>query len=265
MITLISLILLLAYLLTNKRRYYNRFKSRFELNGNGSFTTDMVYCICMPDRIDYAKGQMKKLGTTYKLLHAISPKDLNIFDYLTTSPNVYMNPMSRVFRKFTKLPVALSFFMCYYDAYVNGYNSITIFEDDIMFEVSMDEIRKLTSEFLSTNQEVLFMGYCHHKCNNDKSKYTQVGHNIYQIPPKSRILCNHALVMKREFFAKYVNRSPIIFYTKTNDTTLSSYMIKHNTKRAIPPEAVVFQNVSLLGSNNENKNSMIRRTTCRLR
>ena len=265
MILLFSLILLLWYLLTNKRRIYSRFKSRFEIIGGKSpFPTTMVYCISMPDRIDYVKKQMEKLETPYKLLHAISPKQLSIIDYLTISPNVHLNPFSRLFKRFTKLPVSLSFFMCYYDAYLNGYDSISIFEDDIMFDVSPGEIKKLTSEFVDSDQEVLFLGYCWHKCKN-KTEYKQVSPNLYQTPPRKGILCNHALAMKREFFAKYVNRSPIIFYTRTNDKTLSRYMVRHNTKKAIPIEPVVFQNVPLLGSNNENINSNIRKTTCILR
>ena len=262
-ILLLILLLLLYYLLTNKRRIYDRFKSRFEMIDDAmSFPTKMVYCISMPDRIEYAMEQMSKLGTAYKLLHAISPGELSTLDYITISPYVYMNPFSRIYRKFTKLPVALSFFMCYYDAYVHGYESITIFEDDIMFEVSISKIKELITEFLESDQEILFLGYCWHKC-KDKTEYKQVTPNIYQTPPESSIVCNHAMVMKSDFISNYIHRNPFIFYVDSNDQTLSRYMVNNKTKKAIPAEAVVFQNVPLLGSNNENSNAMIRRTTCK--
>ena len=260
---IIIILLLILYFFTMNGRIYNRFKSRFEINGHGVFPTSMVYCICMPNRLGYARKQMSTLGTQYKLLHAISPKELNILDYMTMSPNVYINPRSKVFMKYTKLAVDLSFFMCFYDAYLNGYDSITIFEDDIEFEASPNQIKSLVTEFLETKQEILFLGYCWHNCKN-KSKHKQVSQNIYQIPFKSSIFCNHALSMKKGFISKYIKSFPFPFYTTTNDHSLSTYMIRNKIKKAIPRRAVVSQNYSLLKSNNGNNNENIHKTTCDL-
>lgn len=244
------ILIVLFILLSMKRFIYGRFKSRFNfVRGGADLPVDMVYCICMPNRLDYVEQQMKNLGTSYKLFHAISPDDLTTIDYLLLS-NTYW-PKSVIGRKFTKLPVALSFFMCYYDAYVNGYETICLFEDDIKFNVSASAISNLIHEFIATEYIMMFMGYCTtKKCN--PGEFTQISQNLYTVSPRTDILCNHAMVMKRDLFARYVNRSPFLYYTMQNDRTLSNYIRKNNIKRCVPRQTYVDQNFAELGTNNEN-------------
>lgn len=259
MYTIAFIIIILIYLVTLKSRTYNRFKSRFEeVKGTRNLPVDMVYCISMPDRLDYIQSKMKELGTSYKLFHAISPNVLSYWDYFTLSSTLI--PWSPIYKKFTKLPVALSFFMCYYDAYVNGYNTICILEDDIKFVVNIEEIRSLIQEFKETDQDILFMGYCKLKCNG--TNFKQISPNLFSVPGEKNILCNHAMVLKRSLFTPYVHRSPFLYYTQHNDRTLSSYLKKHSIKKCVPSGGYINQNVSELGSNNENLNNNI--YTCTL-
>jgi GR25 family glycosyltransferase involved in LPS biosynthesis len=244
------LVAVIIVLLSMKWITYNRFKYRFEyVKGTDDLPVDMVYCISMPDRINYVEKQMKTIGTSYKLFHAISPKDLNTLDYFLMSTTYW--PKSDIRYKFTKLPVALSFFMCYYDAYVNGYKSICIFEDDIKLKVNVSEISDLIKQFKETDKNILFMGYCiMKKCK--KENFTQISPDIYTVSPKSDILCNHAMVMKRDLFARYVNRSPFLFYFVQNDRTLSNYILKNNIERCVPKHTYIDQNFAELGTNNGN-------------
>lgn len=259
MYTTVTFLVVLIYLLTLKIRTYKRFINRFEfVEGPKNLPVDMVYCISMPDRLEYIQSKMKELSTSYKLFHAISPDVLSYLDYFTLSNTLL--PGSPMYKKFTKLPVALSFFMCYYDAYVNGYNTICILEDDIKFMVNIEEIVSIIQEFKETDQDILFMGYCWLKCKG--TNFKQISPNIFNVPREKNILCNHAMVLKRSLFVPYVNRSPFLYYTKHNDRTLSSYLKKHNIKKCVPSSGYINQNVSELGSNNENLNKNI--YTCNL-
>ena len=83
----------------------------------------MVYCMVMPNRLGYAKQKMGELNTTYKLFNAVQKEDLAIVDY-THMSHTFEKKNQGYYHKFTKLPVSLSFFMCYYDAYLNGYDTI---------------------------------------------------------------------------------------------------------------------------------------------
>lgn len=252
------LLVILVYLLTAKYRIYNRYKSRFNFIKNTTdLPVDMVYCISMPDRIDYATEKMNDIGTSYTLFNAISPKDLSVLDYLTMS-RTYI-PGHKYFKKMTKLPVALSFFMCYYDAYLKGYDSICIFEDDIHFPHGMDQLRPTMNEWKDSSTDVLFLGYCRLKCHGG---FKQISNNLMEIPTNKNILCNHAVAMKRDFFVPYINSSPFLFYYINNDNDVSSYMIRNNTSKAIPKQPIVYQNVSELGSNNENNNTNIHKNLC---
>ena len=253
------LIVILVYLLTARYRVYNRYKSRFNfIKNTNDLPVDMVYCISMPNRIDYMTKKMEEIGTSYTMFNAISPKDINILDYLTMMSITYI-PGHKHFKKMTKLPVALSFFMCYYDAYLKGYDSICIFEDDIHFPHGKDKLVPTLKEWKDSNADVLFLGYCHLKCHGG---FKQISNNLMEVPNSHRIVCNHAVAMKRDFFSRYVNSSPFLFWSAENDSVLSSYMKRNNVSKAIPKQPIVYQNVSELGSNNENKNTNIHKNLC---
>ena len=228
---------------------YDRFKTKFDEYGNGETgPTDMVYAIAMPDRLAYIKGKLSELGTKYKLFNAIKPDDLTKEDYERMSET--FNPKNKMLHKrMTKLPVCLSFFMCYYDAYVNGYDTILVLEDDIKFNVSIDRIKQAIEEFKKIDAEVLFLGYCWANC--DKN-YTQVTENLHRAPREVQLLCNHALVMKNSFIRTYMERDHPTFWNNRNDHTLSNFLRDHDVFKCVPPKAFINQNRAEMGSNNEN-------------
>jgi len=212
----------------------------------------------MPNRIEYVTKQMNEIGTSYKLFHAITPKDLTTLDYLLFSTALI--PGSKMFKKFTKLPVILSFFMCYYDAWKNGYDSICIFEDDIMLTESVENIRFLIQEFTATaGADILYMGYCLLKCNNP-NKFRQISPSVWRVDNKEEILCTHAIVLKKDLIDKYKNSFELFHNHNSNDQKLNDFLRQNHMSRCIPSHGYIDQNVTELGSNNENNNSNIK--TC---
>lgn len=257
-VTVFMITVILLYFLTAKNRVYNRYKSRFTFVKNtNDLPVDMVYCISMPNRKEYATKKMKEIGTSYTLFNAISPKDISILDYLSMS-NTYI-PGHKNYRKMTRLPVSLSFFMCFYDAYVNGYDNICIFEDDIHFPHGMDHLRPTMKEWTNSISDILFLGYCHLKCTGE---FTEISENLMKVPDKHSIVCNHGIACKKNFITGYVNRSPFLFWSKNNDVSVSSYLMENNICKSIPKQPIVYQNVSELGSNNEHINDNIHKNLC---
>ena len=143
---------------------YARFKDRFEdVEGSGDGPVDMVYVICMPSRKNYAANASSVVSAKFRVLNAITPKELTPSDYQALSET--LNPRNKMlYKKMTKLPVCLSFFMCYYDAYARGSETIAVFEDDIKYEVSIDRIKRTIAEFGKTSCEICFLGYCWSNC-----------------------------------------------------------------------------------------------------
>ena len=73
----------LKYLPGNSSQLYERFKSRFKLypSEKNSLNVDMVYCISMESRHEYATEKLKFLNSTFMLFSAITPDDLTKSDY----------------------------------------------------------------------------------------------------------------------------------------------------------------------------------------
>lgn len=233
------------------RSVYDRFQPKFEEFGNGDdgLGVDMVYAIAMPDRLSYIKGKLSEMKTPYKLFHAVKPDDLTKDDYERMSAT--FDPSNKMLHKrMTKLPVCLSFFMCYYDAYVNGYDTVVVLEDDIKFNVSLDRIKQAIGEFKKIDgAEILFLGYCWANCDTD---YVQITENLHRAPRDTQLLCNHALVMKKSFVTRYMERPNATYWDNRNDHTLSNFLRDNDVFKVVPKKAYINQNRAEMGSNNEN-------------
>ena len=246
----------LYFAMYNSRTLYHRFKSKFEtVHGNKTLGVDMVYCITMDNREEYVRKTLGELDVSYKMLHAITPSDLCILDYMAMSSTYipYKNP--GIYNKPTRLPLGVSFFMCYYDAYVNGYDTIMILEDDIKFMVSFDQLHTTVREWKSTPCEFMYLGYCHLMCKN--AKYNQLTHNVHEVISDNRIVCNHATLIKRSVIQKYCKYFWTLYMTKQNDNILDEFLRSHSIRRCVPPRGYINQNVPALGSNNGNKNDKL--------
>ena len=171
----------------------------------------------MPARKEYAMAQMDKLKAQYKIVQAVTPTDLTKDDYESLSATFDKKNLKerwdiRVYNHTTKLPVAISFFLAYYDAYINNYESIAVFEDDIKFTANISEIKSAVLDFKMSEAEILYMGYCWTNCNVIGKKGQLVGPHLHSVPWNVRLVCNHALAMKRSLISKYIGSVSIEEY-----------------------------------------------------
>ena len=243
---LILTVVFFIYVLGNKKRIVNKFRNKIKImkQGGNGLGVDMIYCISMPDRIEHAKKKMKEIGGNYKLIDAVKPTDLSPIDYCTASLTYFTG--AHMFAKRTKLPVALSFYMCYNDALENGYETICIFEDDVIFPKGVSAIKKAVNEFKHTDFEVFYMGYFGLTCNN---YYQRISEGLVDVTERA-LVGNHGLCMKLTFLEKYL-ASPFLFYATFNDVTLNKFCIINGIKVCVPNEALVDQDRKKFGTNND--------------
>jgi hypothetical protein len=211
---------------------------------------DMVYAISMPSRMDYITKQVNDMNIACKYLTAITPEDLTP-EIINKLSNIN-NPISSIYNKKTRLCVMLSFTMCYMDAIKQGYQTIVVFEDDIIRKVPVETIANGTAEFKNSDIDFLYMGYCFMNCRQrlDKGIYK------YMIPLEDpSILCGHATAIKTKVLPKIIEYSfPM---TKPSDETYLEYFVKFKSKLAIPKE-VYFDQVTRdkMASLNESTNEL---------
>ena len=206
---------------------------------------DKIYCITMPQRRKYITNELKKLNTNIRFFDAITPEKLSSIDYNTLSTTFIEE--SIIFNKLTKLPVQLSFTMCFIDALKNGYENIIIFEDDISVETSRLFLEESLKEFKNSYFSMFYMGYClmdcNQKFNTDKYKY------IVEVPNKS-LFCNHSVAFKTKYLEKLLDYLyPMI---TPNDNSIINFLIDNKQTVCVPKKILFEQDRLQLGSYNEN-------------
>ena len=224
--------------------YSTKFKKRFitsELTGKLS-GVDMVYCIVMPQRKEYITEQINKLNVQCKYFDAVKPFDLENSDYDYMSTINY--PGSRIYNKFTRLPVLLSFVMCFIDSIINNYSTIIVFEDDIEIKVDLDTLNKSIDEFNKSKYDIFYMGYCYLNC-KQSPKQTEY---LVDVPDKS-IVCCHAMCIKTHFLLDMIKYCfPM---TRNSDELFRNYYIENLINVCVPKYAYFTQNRTSIQSLNE--------------
>jgi GR25 family glycosyltransferase involved in LPS biosynthesis len=230
---------------------YNKFKNINFTNvniGKKMNNVGCIYVIIMPDRLEYMKEKMNEFGYNYKLVNAVKPGDLSEHDYSVLSTT--LNPESKIYNKRTKLPVQISHALCFFDAILNNYKTFIIFEDDININRSSEVINNGIQEFINSDFQIFFMGYCYLNCNQnfnkDRYKY------ITNVPDKN-LVCNHAIVIKTDMIKPFFNE--LFPVSAHNDELLRDFIIKNNIKTCIPYIPFFIQNAQL-GTNNENPENL---------
>jgi len=245
-VLLLILVLLLLLILRNYQSTFSsidytgylndlkfKFKNRFEvsLTGDKFNCIDMVYVVVMPERNNYITTKMKELGIKYKKFDAVKPVDLSDLDYNTLS--TINEPGSNIYNKKTRLPVLLSFIMCFMDAIENGYSTITIFEDDIVINSDKITINNGLCEFVKSQNDVFFMGYCFLDCKQDKTERTFIS----ELSNPS-VICGHAISYKTKILPELINYC--FKMTKPSDELFTEYYVKNKIKVAVPKESTYF-------------------------
>ena len=137
------------------------------------------------------------------------------------------NIFSRFYNKQTRLPVLLSFTMCFIDSIINNYKTIVIFEDDMVIDIDLPTLNASTEQFSNSDLEFFYMGYCFMNCNQ---KTKDVGYlKELSIPS---ILCGHAMCIKSKALPKLIEYCfPM---KKPSDELFMDYYIKNKSRVCIP-------------------------------
>ena len=239
-----------------KELYFSKFSKRFITNSNkGSIPeVDMVYVITMPQRKGYVTKQINKMDLNCKYFDAVKPSDLTTSDYDKLS--TINQPKSDIFKKYTRLPVLLSFIMCFIDSLQNGYKNIIVFEDDIKIDASMTTIKEGIQEFIHSNCDIFFMGYCYLNCNQmmNLHKYK----NIIEAYDRN-ILCCHSLCIKTQMLPGLIDFCfPM---TQNSDELFRNYFMLNNIKVCVPRKVYFIQNRDTVESLNESYDDELK--TCK--
>ncbi|MDX1373803.1 MAG: glycosyltransferase family 25 protein, partial [Nitrososphaeraceae archaeon] len=127
---------------------YKNIRHRFDENRNNNKleNIDQVYCVVMPQRRKYIQKTLESLDVNIRFFDAIKPEDLSSTEYKILS-ETYNSWNENMYRKFTKLPVHLSYTMCFLNAMENGYKNIIILEDDITVKVNKRRLQESLLEF----------------------------------------------------------------------------------------------------------------------
>ena len=226
----------------NIESIYNRFKNRFVTLKSGELSVDMVYCIVMPQRKDYITEQINKLGVSCTYFNAITPDDLTVDDYNEIS--TINNIRSDIYAKYTRLPVLLSFIMCFMDSLKKGYSTIIIFEDDISINVEPKLLNESLDEFSKSNLDVFYMGYCFMNCNQLIRQFK----NLVELSD-SNLLCCHSMCIKTRILPGLIDYCfPMI---NNSDEMFRNYYILNQIKIGVPRSVYFTQNRKLLNSLND--------------
>ena len=236
---------------------YNRFKSRFKKVDKGGNLSgiDAVYVITMPQRKKYITEQIEKLGINAIYLDAITPSDIKAQEYNTLT--LINDPTSRIYLKYTRFAVLLSFIMCLMDSLVNGYSTIVIFEDDISTLVDSRLLNESTQEFKNNKQlDVFYMGYCYlQNCKQSTVQYK----NLFKLSNPD-LLCGHSMCLKRSVIPEMID---YCFPMTTNSDEMFRDFYKANGINVCVPKQVYFtQNRETNGSLNDSNDNDILFKTC---
>jgi hypothetical protein len=218
------LILLVVFIL--KKDYTSKLESIYlkrtftQVPGNKLQGIDMVYVISMPSRLEYITQQINQLKLECTYLQAVTINDISEDDFRYLSH----------FPLKVRLCVLLSFTMCYLDALKKGYSTIIVFEDDIVTKVPIDVVQSGISEFVKSDIDFFYMGYCFMNCKQhlDKGKYQHMIH----LEEDPSILCGHATAIKTRALPGIIRYSfPM---TKPSDEMFMDYFTQKRSKVAIP-------------------------------
>lgn len=208
---------------------------------------DAVYCIYMPERLEYIKTLfVKEKIENVIFVKAVVDSDLTEFDQAVFSNA--LNKNSILYGKPTKLAVHLSYLLCMYHALSSKYDTILILEDDVIFAKPWAEILNYIQEFMSHNVlDILYLGYCYLNCN---AVVTPLDKNIVQLDNKTGILCKHAIVHRTRYFHHFFKIHEKL--TQYSDHYFNQYYKKYGIHRGILKSPVIFQNRKELKSLNNN-------------
>jgi len=217
---------------------YNKFKYKFnDYYKNVNNIVDCTYCIVMPIRKDYMIKEINKIKFNCRFFDAITPKDLTDQDIRVLSSTFEFSFLNIAFyNKKTKLALQLSHTMCYIDSILNKYDTVIIFEDDIISN-DLSELPAAIEQFKQSKFEMFYLGYCYLNSNNTRDI------DKYLIPVNKEVYCTHAICYKVKYLPNIINFIYIMY--KPIDIMLEYYNNKYKNKICISKYVFFNQNDEL--------------------
>jgi hypothetical protein len=225
---------------------YKKFEYKFEKISKFQDlgVVDCIYCIVMPKRKKYMISVFDKMKLNYTFFNAITPSDISRYEYDTLSTTNIIE--SKLYNKNTRLPLQLSFTMCYLDAIKKRYNTIIIFEDDIIVKVDTRTLIDSISDFKRSNYIFFYMGYCWMNC---KQQFTI--DKLINVPDKE-LYCCHSICYKVKYLPSLIKS---IYPMNDNlDNNIVNFIKQNNYKVCVPTTTYFDQNRSVLGTLNDDDN-----------
>jgi len=227
-------------------RLYSKFKHRFKIiNGNSTLSgVDMIYVINMPQRFKYISNEMKKLNVRCTYFDAVKPIDLFKEDY--NSLSTINDKGSRIYNKTTRLPLLLSFVMCFMDSLKKGYSTIIIFEDDLKILVDPTTLNIALQEFNESEFDAFYMGYCFLNCGQPVTKY-----NTLVELSDPNLICCHSICLKTRILPGLIKYCfPMV---NNSDEMFRDYYKANKIKVVVPKKIFFTQNRETVPSENQSK------------
>lgn len=144
-----------------------------------------VYCITLPHRKEYIKNMLNNFNinvTYFNAIEHLSKKDCDIL-----SDNC------------KNLPLHVSYTMCIMNSFLNGYENIAIFEDNIAINVTKNKLVNSISEFLKSDFVMFCMGGYNKIQHQETNKFKYIK-NI----PYNNLLCNHSIILKTKYLQQLI-------------------------------------------------------------
>jgi hypothetical protein len=180
----------------------------------------------------------------YTFFNAITPSDITQQEYnILSSTN---DKKSKLYNHLTRLPLQLSFTMCYIDAIMKGYSTIVIFEDDIVVKVDTRTLIESINAFKKSTYIFFYMGYCWMNCNQ---KFTI--EKLINVPDR-KLFCCHSICYKVKYLTSLIKS---IYPMNDNlDNNIVNFIKDNNYRVCVPSTTFFDQNRETLGTLNDDDN-----------
>jgi hypothetical protein len=171
------------------------------------------------------------------------PQDITPAEY--NQLTLVNDPKSRIYGKYTRFAVLLSFLMCFIHSLENGYSNIVIFEDDMKPLVTLETLTNSVTEFNESSLDIFYMGYCFLNCRQ------RIGKNYNYLVELTQpdLLCCHSMCVKTRILPKLIDYC--IPMTTNSDELFRDFYVKNKIKVCVPKSIYFTQNRKGLDSLNE--------------
>lgn len=225
-----------------------------------------VYCIYLEERRSYMETTLRKFGFNevvffrgLREMEDLEDKDYRMLS--TTHINTTIYPRCKVctsaslhktiYQMPTKLRVHLSYMFCLQHAlHTQTYASyVLVFEDDIYFRTSLQEMHETIHEFIERDFDVLYLGFCYCR-NGNKLEPITPSSKLILLPPNQSLKCKHAILYKKSYLENMTGHLLPLIYN--SDIMFNHANIHLKAKVCIPRRPMVFQDREKFDSQNGN-------------